>query len=249
LRDFRKPAVVLLFLLCVLTILACLPLDPQGPFDARDYSRVAGMRLEQHGLDVFLGPFAAPLLILGGAPDFQVACISVFVWLFLGTAAWGVLAELRARRRGKSSPGASMRAVLLGGTRKALVTCATVGLLILLFVLGRVPGWRLVVDAPDLIVADLHCHTTKSHDAVVSLETNLEWHASCGYNLVALTEHDQLLPMKSHWPQTGFRRFFPASRPTRGTGLCCWASAAIRIFHSRGKQPMNRRTAARGFQK
>jgi len=153
---------------------------------------MAGMRLEQPGWEALIEPFAAPFLIPGGAPDFQVACVFAFVWLLVGTAVWGMLAGFRAHGREKPFAIGSVPAALLSGTRKVLVTSLTLALLIFLFVAGRIPGWRLVVDDPDLIVADLHCHTTKSHDAVVSLKTNLEWHAACGYNLVALTEHDQL---------------------------------------------------------
>ena len=65
-------------------------------------------------------------------------------------------------------------------------------LLIFFLVMARIPGWRLVVDDPDLIVADLHSHTVKSFDGLMSMKTNLELHASCGYGLTALTEHDYL---------------------------------------------------------
>ncbi len=186
LKDYRGIAVVLAFGLIILTLLSCLPYDPQGPFDARDYTRLAGIRVEQHPLEAFFEPLAAPFLILAGAPDFLVACVSVLIWVLLGITAWGMLAEFRAQ--GVKKP----FAILLKGIRGALVAFSTLTLIIFLFVVARIPGWRLVVDDPDLIVADLHSHTTKSHDAVVSLKTNLEWHASCGYNLVALTEHDEL---------------------------------------------------------
>ena len=195
-KKYQKAAVILFSGLCVLTILACLGLDPQGPFDARDYTHPAGMRLEQHGRVSSLEPFASPFLILGGAPDFVVACIFSSVWLLLGAAVWGMFAEFRSRLEKKPSapvrPVALIALVLLRGIRAALVAASVPAILIFLFVAGRIPGWRLIVDDPDVIVADLHCHTTKSHDAVVSLKTNLEWHANCGYNFVALTEHDQL---------------------------------------------------------
>jgi hypothetical protein len=158
------------------------------------------MRLEQHGWAAFFEPFAAPFLILGGAPDFLVACVSVFVWVLLGTAAWGMFAEFRGQGREKHFAIVPLLLILLRGIRTAVVIASALALLIFLWVAGRIPGWRLVVDDPDLIVADLHCHTTKSHDAVVSLKTNLEWHASCGYNLVALTEHDQLFAHEDQAP-------------------------------------------------
>ena len=57
---------------------------------------------------------------------------------------------------------------MLKGIRRAFVASLTLVLLIFFFVMARIPGWRLVVDDPDLIVADLHSHTTKSHDGLVS---------------------------------------------------------------------------------
>jgi len=185
LKDYRKTAVILALGLITLTMLSCLPYAPQGPFDARDYTRIAGIRVEQHPWVALIEPLAAPFLILSGAPDFLRACIALLTWMLLGTAAWAMIAGLRAWK------GKKPLAVVLKGVRGALVVSSTMVLIIFLFVVGRIPGWRLVVNAPDLIVADLHSHTTKSHDAIVSLRTNLQWHASCGHNLVGLTEHDQ----------------------------------------------------------
>jgi len=186
LKDYRNIAVILVFGLTILTLLACLQYDPQGPFDARDYTRMVGMRVEQHPWEALLEPLAAPVLILAGAPDLRIACFAVLIWVFLGAAAWGMFAEFRAQM------GKKPFAIVLKGIQRALVASLTLALIIFFFVVARIPGWRLVVDDPDLVVADLHSHTTKSPDALVSLKTSLEWHASCGYNLVALTEHDQL---------------------------------------------------------
>jgi hypothetical protein len=186
LKDYRNYVVILALGLIILTGLSCLPYTPQGPFDARDYTRMAGMRLEQHPWEALVEPLAAPMLILGGAPDFRVAFVAVLIWVLLGAAAWGMFAEYRAQRVKKPL------AIALKGIRMAFVASSTLTLIVLLFVVARFPGWRLVVDDPDLVVADLHSHTTKSHDGLVSLRTSLEWHASCGYNVVALTEHDEL---------------------------------------------------------
>ncbi len=187
LRDYRYCAVILALGLAILTLLACLPYAPQGPFDARDYTRVAGIRLEQHPWEVLIEPLAAPFLILAGAPDFRIAGCSVLIWVLLCAAAWGMLAEYRAQM------GKRPFVIALKGIQTALVTSSTLMLIILLFVVARIPAWRLVVDDPNLIVADLHSHTTKSHDGLVSTLTNLEWHESCGYNVVALTDHDELV--------------------------------------------------------
>jgi hypothetical protein len=144
------------------------------------------MRLEQHPWEALFEPLAAPFMILAGAPDFRIAGFSVLIWVLLGAAAWGMFAEYRAQR------GKKPFVIVLKGIQKALVASLTLTLIIFFFVVARIPGWRLVVDDPNVIVADLHSHTTKSHDALVSMLTNLKWHASCGYNVVALTEHDEL---------------------------------------------------------
>ncbi len=186
-RDKRKASAILLAGLLVLTFLACLPYAPQGPFDARSYARLAGMRLEQHPWTALIEPFFAPMRIIAGAPNFLVAALSVLIWVTLGAGVWGVLADWNRRGRKNVSH------TLAAGLKSALIATSSLTLLLLLFVIARVPGWRLVVRDPNVIVADLHTHTVISHDGLVSLRTNLAWHASCGYNMEAVTEHDNLV--------------------------------------------------------
>ncbi|MGC9194281.1 MAG: hypothetical protein ACP5IL_02365 [Syntrophobacteraceae bacterium] len=186
-RDHRKSAAFLLAGLLALTVLACLPYAPQGPFDARSYARLAGMTLQQHPWTALIEPFFAPMRIIAGAPNFLIAALWVLVWVFVGAGAWGVIADWN--RRGKKNVFRTIPA----GLKSALIAISSLILLLLLFVIGRVPGWRLVVNDPDVIVADLHTHTVVSHDGLVSLGTNLAWHASCGYNMEAVTEHDNLV--------------------------------------------------------
>ncbi len=172
--------------LITLTALSCLPFTPQGPFDARDYTRVEGMRLEQHPWVALIEPLAAPIQILAGAPDFRVAGACILIWVFLGAGAWTIFAQIRSRR-------AIARLAVVGKALwSAFAASATLVLVIFFFVMAHIPGWRLVVNDPDLIVADLHSHTVKSFDGLVSAKTNLQWHASCGYGLAGLTEHDFL---------------------------------------------------------
>ena len=187
-RPYRNCIVVLGFCLIVLSVLSCLPYAPQGPFDARDFTRVAGVRLELSPLEALFEPFASPILVLAGSPDFATACFYSVIWILFGAALWGMLAKFRVQNRKKPL------ATLIAGIRSVGIVISTLGLIGFLFVIARVPGWRLAVDNPDLIVADLHSHTTKSHDAIMSLKTNLGLHASCGYNLVGLTEHDVYFP-------------------------------------------------------
>ncbi len=70
-KDYRNRAVILAFGLTILTLLSCLPYAPQGPFDARDYTRVAGMRVEQHPWEALIEPLAAPIPDPGGSAGFS----------------------------------------------------------------------------------------------------------------------------------------------------------------------------------
>ena len=190
LKNYRKSAIILFLGLLVLTVLACLPYAPQGPFDARSYTRLAGMSVEQHAWTALIEPLFAPMQIVGGAPNFLVAALSLLLWLFLGAGAWGILSEFRARKKK-----GALR-VALAGTLSALIATSSLMLLLFLFVMARVPGWRLVVHDPNTIVADLHTHTVISHDGLVSMRTNLDWHASCGYDMEVFIEHDNLVDHK-----------------------------------------------------
>jgi hypothetical protein len=191
LKDRRQSAVILFFVLAILTILACLPYAPQGPFDARSFTRLAGMRVEPHGWTALIEPLFAPILVLGGAPNFLVAAVSLLLWVFLGAGAWGMFAALRSRKK------KSGLRVALAGIQSSLIATFSLLLLIFLCVIARVPGWRLVTGDPNTIVADLHTHTVVSHDGLVSLRTNLDWHASCGYNMEVLIEHNNLVDHKT----------------------------------------------------
>ncbi len=187
-KKYHKAAVIMVLGLMVLTVLACLPYRPQGPFDARNYARLAGMRVEQHAWTALIEPFFAPTRIVAGAPNFLFAGLSLLIWVFLGAGVWGMFAEFRA---GKKKKGALR--IALAGIRSALIASSCLLLLIFLFVMARVPGWRLVVDDPNRVVADLHTHTVISHDGLVSMRTNLDWHTSCGYDMEVFIEHDNLV--------------------------------------------------------
>jgi predicted metal-dependent phosphoesterase TrpH len=180
---FRRVLGVIVVGLLVLSVCAALPIHPQGPFDARDHSRVAGMRLEPSGWSSLIEPWAAPVHILAGAPDFRVAGVAVLLWLVLGVAAWRLVSDLR-RRTVKSPWQCALRAVGTG---------VAAGLVLVMWlactVMIRLPGWRLVVDDARTLIADLQSHTFSSHDGLVSETENLAWHAAAGINVVAFTEH------------------------------------------------------------
>lgn len=169
------PSPVLLFLL-LLTAVALLPWSPEGPFDARDYSSLTGVHLEYPLWAVPLEPLLAPAHIMGGAPDTRLALVSTLLWMTAAGLAWGLLSGRGWRRLSRG----------LGGV------AAAVGLALawaLFMSLLHLPGWRLVVDDPELMVGDLQSHTLGSHDGLVSAAANLQWHAERGYDLVAITEH------------------------------------------------------------
>ncbi len=144
------------------------------------------MRLEQHPWEALIEPLAAPIQVVAGAPDFSIAGACLLLWVFLGAGAWTIIAEVHSRSAN------TRLAVFCKGLWSAFSASATLALIIFFFVTARIPCWRLVVNDPNVIVADLHSHTVKSFDGLVSAKTNLLWHASCGYGLAGLTEHNFL---------------------------------------------------------
>ncbi len=184
-KNHRKYALMIFAGLVVLSVLACLPYAPQGPFNPVNYTRLPGMRLEQHRWTALIEPFFAPLKIIAGAPDFKIAAVVSLLWLSLGALGWRIFT---ACKKGENLFSAVQR-----GIGSGVVASLTATLLICFFALARVPGWKLVVRDPNLIVADLHCHTVISHDALVSQQTNIDWHESSGYNMEAITENEHLV--------------------------------------------------------
>jgi predicted metal-dependent phosphoesterase TrpH len=175
---------VLLAFLLVLTAVALLPWNPQGPLDARDGSPLAGLRLSYPAWGALVEPFVAPGAVYAGAPDYRIALESLLAWLCGGAA---LLVALRTlRRRG----GRSAWALLWRMPAAAAGAGAVLLVYVLVSVLYQFPGWRLAVDDPDALVADFHSHTLASHDGMVPARANLDWHAAHGYTLAAVTEHN-----------------------------------------------------------
>ena len=166
-----------------LTLCALLPIHPQAPLDARDFTPLTGMRLEPSVIGTLIEPWTAPFHIMAGAPDFRLAGLVSVIWVIVGTATWRALAEHRARRGGSLCRRVLRCAAagLAAGLVMALWTAAAVTL--------RVPRWHLRVDDPNALIVDLHSHTYGSHDGLVSAAQNLAWHSAAGYNVVAVTEH------------------------------------------------------------
>lgn len=168
--------------LWLLTAVALLPWAPQGPFDARDYTPVNGVALDYPLRGALLEPLLAPAHVIMGAPDYRVAAGMLLLWAIALAA---LVVGTRMRRAGRGWSGVGLRAGFAGVAAGLIVAGYIVAL-----ATSHMPGWRLGVDDPDLVVADLQSHTYGSHDAWVAPRTNVEWHRERGYDLVAITEHN-----------------------------------------------------------
>jgi hypothetical protein len=162
------------------TLLAFLPWQPQGPFDARDWSTIEGVTVLMPWQGAIIEPFVALFHIITGAPDFRLAAISFALWSTLLGGVWAYR-SLRGRgawRRGLWSAGAALFGFWL------------VPALMLFFSHVHFPGWQLQLDDPQWLAADLQSHTVGSHDGLVRASYSLKWHRQRGYDVVGVTEHD-----------------------------------------------------------
>ncbi len=168
--------------LSVITVLAALPFAPEGPFDPRDWSRVHDMRLEFPAAGALVEPVASLGHAIAGAPDVRVAAASAFVWVLV---VGGGASLVMALRRGGPPILTALRT--LGGAG----ACTGVFLVWVGFtLLVPLSSWRLVNERDDVVIADLQSHTFASHDGLVSARENLAWHGARGYDVVAVTEHN-----------------------------------------------------------
>ncbi len=178
-HTFRLLALFILFL----TLMALLPWNPQGPFDARDYKLIEGVSLSYPWWGVLLEPFYAPAQMLMNAPDFRLALIVTGLWVAIAAIALPIWLSLRESPR--PSPWR------IAGRTSATLTVSI--LLYLTYVITAAvvyfPGWKLEVDNPEWLVADLQSHTLGSHDGLVTAKKSLGWHEARGYDLFAVTEH------------------------------------------------------------
>lgn len=162
------------------TLFALLPWQPQGPFDARDWSLIEGVTVTMPWWQMVIEPFSAFGQILTGAPNFRLTALSLALWTVVLSWFWIFLrsTQLSWWRRG------------LWASAVALFAFWCVPALILFFSHMHFPGWQLEVEDPQWLAADLQSHTLGSHDALSRAEYNLHWHRVRGYDVVAITEHD-----------------------------------------------------------
>ena len=174
------PAKIVLGLLVFLSVVALLPWNPHGPFDARDWTTIEGVNVEMLWIGIVLEPYAALLHVITGAPDFRIAALSFGLWVVLVTTL-----VMYLRRRDLILWRRVSLAVLTGLFGFWFFFAA-----LLFYAHVHFPGWTLTVDDRQWLVADLQSHTLGSHDGLARAEYNLRWHAQRGYDVVAVTEHD-----------------------------------------------------------
>lgn len=185
----------ILLLLAVLTVAALSPWHPSGPFDPRSYARLAHMHLSYPLISLLWEPLTAPGDAIVGAPDFRLAFAATAFWLGVAAAIFAWRRDLVWWRRGLRTTGWALFAPL----------CLVAYMLFISHI--HFPGWRLTVDDPNTIVADLHSHTLGSHDGLVRAPFNLSWHLARGFNVVAVTEHDD--PRGSFYAKQVAQQQFP----------------------------------------
>lgn len=78
-----------------LTLVALVPLNPQGPFDARTYEPLSGVELEYSWSGALLEPAGAIGHALTGAPNPKPAAISTLAWVLFASVLWGFLRYAR----------------------------------------------------------------------------------------------------------------------------------------------------------
>ncbi len=187
-----ETGIVLLSLL-LLTLLALLPFDPQGPFDARNYQRASWVELEFPLAGALIEPLLAPGTALAGEPDVRIATVSTLVWIIVITAGLSLY-----RQKRHSKPACLWRALITAAAATGFFLsylCFTL--------LVPLPGWKLNTTDPNLIIADLQTHTVYSHDGLVTPKQNLSLHKARGFDVVAFTEHNnpagtQISTSRSH---------------------------------------------------
>lgn len=154
-----------------------------GPFDQRTGAKILGIAMSMPWIAVLTEPFAAPFYLIAGAPDSQIAAISIGCWL--GTAAFVVC--LVCKRSARSEVG------FLGRMADSILFSFAIFAVYILYLLFAVlvpfPSWSLTPTDPQITIADLHSHTSASHDGFATESQSLSLHKAAGDTVVAWTEH------------------------------------------------------------
>ncbi len=177
---FRLLALFLLFL----TIMALLPWTPQGPFDARDYHTIEGVSLSYPWWGALLEPLFAPAQVLVNSPNYHLTIVVTLFWVVaaaIGLPIW---------QASRDFPRPSRRSIARRVGINLMVSLVLYFAYVIAAAVVYFPGWTLEVENPEWLVADLQSHTIASHDGLVTAEKSFSWHADRGYDLFAVTEHD-----------------------------------------------------------
>jgi hypothetical protein len=170
-------------ILLILTVSAFIPINVIGPFDARTYEPVKGVRVEFSPAGAAVEPVTALAHVITEAPDIRAAAISISLWI-LGLAGCTVAMVKLYKNRWKAN-----RQVIISG-----LSAMGIGLFVLAVygffsILVRIPNWRAISDDPNIVLAELHTHTYSSHDGLISAWGSLRWHAQRGNDVVAVIRH------------------------------------------------------------
>lgn len=144
------------------------------PVDARNNEILPQMHLQYAAWNVALEPLLALWKAMNHAADIHMAMISYLLW-------GGLLALVFTWLRAGN---------LYAACRSALAVAGVI-LLYDVFMLMMPPaGWRLVIDEPGMVTADLHSHSYYSHDSFLAPLDNLRIHRAAGFDVVAITDHN-----------------------------------------------------------
>ncbi|MGD0483778.1 MAG: hypothetical protein ABSB58_03885 [Gemmatimonadales bacterium] len=149
----------------------------------------ADVHLAYPAAHVLLAPFTLLADWLNGSPTRELK--GLLVWAL---AAYALVRLARRRPRG--------RGLARGVLREALACTLFLAALALFAAWGTFvprPIPRLVADAPDLLVFDLHSHTAASHDGRPGFgpAENAAWHARAGFDAAFITDHNTTAALRA----------------------------------------------------
>jgi hypothetical protein len=170
-------------ILIFLTLMAAMPINVTGPFDARTYEPVRDVRLDYSPAGAVFEPVTALAHIITESPDIRTACYSLLFWVLGLSVCIAVVRQLKgnqwrvSRRIITVSVAAAVRIIFW------LVLYGTFAVLV------RIPNWHAIARDPDIVLVELQTHTFGSSDGLISARDNLRWHGRRGCSVVAVTEH------------------------------------------------------------
>lgn len=186
-RLKRPPAIFLFFAFCfliLLTVTTAITVNLTGPFDARTYKPVPGIRLEYSPAGAIWEPLTAPAQIAVLAPYMPAAIISISIWFLTIIVC---ITAVRCLNKNQRRFNRKFFIACLTAVSSAVFVLVLYGTFIAMV---RIPNWRAVVEDPNIVLAELQTHTFGSHDGLISARDNLRWHGQRGCSVVAVTEHD-----------------------------------------------------------